>query len=403
MKLLLINTTCNWGSTGRLVEAIADIALNEGWETCIAHGSRYVNPSKHSTYRIGTRFGNYLHVLESMFLGNHGNGSRMATKRLISKIESLSPDVIHLHNIHGYYLNYNLLFRYLRECNIPIVWTLHDCWPFTGHCTHFDHIGCIKWLKQCSECPLIHSDYKSLVFDRSFRNYSNKKSIFTDMPNLTIITVSKWLQSIVAKSFLGDYPIKVIYNGIDIKLFKPTSSDIKNRLGIKNKILLMAAATDWNKNKGLYDYIKLRNVLSEDYCILLVGVSPKVKKKLPSSILTLEITQDQKALVELYSAADIILNLSYLETFGLTTIEGMACGTPCIVYDRTASPELVTDKTGIVVSAGNISELAQAVYTIIDRGKETYTHLCREYVFKNFNLINQYNQYIDLYNNVLSK
>lgn len=398
MRLLEINATCNWGSTGRIVENICDYAASHGWDCFYAHGARYVNNSKYNTYQVGSKKDNYIHILYSLATGRHGLASKDNTRELIRYIASIRPDIIHLHNIHGYYLNYSILFEYLNSEPIPVVWTLHDCWAFTGHCTHFDHIGCNQWKQECCHCPLKHFDYKSLLFDRSTENFRLKKEVFTKHPNLTIVAVSNWLSQKAKESFLGVYPIRTIYNGVDTSVFKYQSSNIKEKFGIIDKKMLLAVATDWDKNKGLNDYIALSRILPDDYKILMVGVSPKVKKQLPSSIISIERTHDISMLVDLYSAAEMVLNLSYLETFGLTTVEGMACGTPSIVYNKTASPELITPETGIVVEAGNVECVLQSILKISRNGKSYYSKKCINRVLLYFNKSKSYNEYIDIFN-----
>ncbi len=402
-RILFLNSTLNWGSTGRICEGIAETVKLEGWDCYLAHGARYVNASAFPTYSVGSKWSNYRHVIYSMISGRHGLGSKSDTRKLIKYIDKLKPDIIHLHNIHGYYLNYQSLFEYLKDLGTPIVWTLHDCWPFTGHCAHFDHIGCDKWKKQCSHCPLLHYDYKSLYFDGSSYNYSLKKQLFTSIPNMQIVSVSKWLGALAKESFLGKYKVRTIYNGIDIAIFKPQKSDIKKSLGIENKKMLLAVGTCWDKNKGLYDYIELSKKLTADYQLVLVGVSPNIKKLLPSNILSIERTHNVSMLVDLYSAAEIVLNLSYLETFGLPTAEGLACGTPGIVYNRTATPELLSPETGIVVEAGKIEEVINAIETISQKGKKEYREACRNRVFETFEKQACYMQYVELYNELLSK
>lgn len=401
-KILQVNATCNWGSTGQICEGIAETADNDGWDCYIAHGSRYVNITKFQAYEVGDRNSNYKHIAYSMIFGRHGLASSKETRELVEYIKNLNPDVIHLHNIHGYYLNYKILFDYLNSVQIPVVWTLHDCWSFTGHCTHFDHIGCEKWKSECSSCPLTHTDYKSLFFDRSKANFLEKKKCFTSKSNMVIVTVSDWLRQKASESFLKIHPIKTIYNGIDTNVFKYQPSDIKESL-VGDKKMLLAVATDWDKNKGLYDYIELSKILPHDYQIVMVGVSGKIRKLLPHNIVTLERTHNVTALVELYSAAEIVMNLSYLETFGLTTVEGMACGTPSIVYNKTASPELVTPETGRVVEAGHIEDVLSAISEISAIGKESFSNACRQRVLDVFEKESCHMQYIELYKELLAR
>ncbi len=400
--LLQINSALNKGSTGRIAEQIGVLATQQGWKVYIAHGARYTNNSNLSTIQIVTKAEEKLHAVESMLFDSHGLGSRKATKKFVEKIKEIKPDIIHLHNIHGYYLNYKILFEYLSTIDTPIVWTLHDCWTMTGHCAHFDAAGCDKWKRSCNNCPLKGEYPKSILLDRSTRNYNLKKRLFTSLKNATIVPVSQWLSGIVKESYLGKYNIKVINNGVDINIFKPTDSkELRDRLNIGDKKVLLGVATAWSEKKGLNDYIKLSKQLSSEYQIILVGVSKNIKNILPETIIAIDKTNSQKELAIYYSMAEIVLNISYEETFGLSTVEGFACGTPSIVYNRTASPELITPQTGIVVEKGNITELSKAIEEICSKGKAHYSAACRERAVKLYNKNDRFNEYIELYNSLL--
>lgn len=403
-KLLQINTVANWGSTGRIAEEIGITAIHKGWESYIAYG-RYSKESKSKLIKIGTRWDVIVHGLISRLFDMHGLGSKDATIRLVENIENIKPDLIHLHNIHGYYLNYNILFNYLSTANIPIVWTLHDCWSFTGHCTYFDYIGCKKWEIQCHNCPQIKSYPESLFIDRSKENFNLKKALFKSVNNLTIVPVSDWLSQVINKSFLSSYPIQTIYNGISLDTFSPIDDTkmIKVKYNINNRNILLGVATSWSSRKSLDDYIKLSSRLSTDYVIILIGLSQKQIKTLPNNIIGIPRTENIQELAKLYSAADIVLNLSVEETFGLTTVEGFACGTPGIVYNCTASPELITKETGLVVEKNNITALKNAIFEIISNGKNHYSSACRERAVNHYNKEDRYNEYIQLYNKILNQ
>lgn len=399
-KLLQINSTLNWGSTGRIAEHIGLLAQSKGWDCYLAHGARFVRKSSLKDISVGNILSEYSHVAYSMIMGRHGLGSKKSTKKFIKKIEEVDPDVIHLHNIHGYYVNYQVLFEWLSQHHIPVVWTLHDCWTMTGHCAHFDTIGCEKWKTGCYSCPLLNKDYKSLFFDRSKSNYDLKKKLFTSLDNVTIVTVSKWLKGIVQNSFLGKYPIKVIHNGIDLSVFKPSISDVRKRLNIpKGKMLLLGCATGWGKNKGLEYFQRLSE--NESYQVVLVGVTPKIKKQLSPNIISILRTSDKEELAELYSIADVLINPTLCDSFPTVNLEALACGTPVITFRTGGSPEAVDTETGIVVEKGDYQGLIDAIESVKESGKLAYSQNCRRRAELLFDKENCFNDYIDLYNSLI--
>ena len=397
-KILQINVVANSGSTGKITEKIGDLIIAKGWESYIVYG-RWARKSKSQLYYIGNRIELLTHGLLSLFFDLHGRGSIFATRKLISYIKSLQPDIIHLHNIHGYYVNYSLLFDYLKTLNIPIIWTLHDCWSFTGHCVHYTVAGCQKWQYGCRDCPN-RWDYPKAMIDNSHKNYIWKKNAFTKSRNLTIVTVSKWLKEEVEKSFLNKYPIKIISNGIDINTFKPKPSNIRQKYRIEKKFMILSVATQWVKRKGLDDFIKLSKIISNDICIVLVGVTNKQISKLPHNIIGIRRTEDVEELVKLYTTADVYVSFSEEETFGMTIIESMACGTPAIVYNSTACNELINNKVGYVVNVHDVESAYSCVMEIKESGKERFSNYCIEHVKNKYSDKVTFKKYIDLYNNL---
>lgn len=399
-KLLQINTTLNCGSTGRIAEQIALTAQNMGWKCYIAHGGRYIGNSQFESIQISSKVDNYIHALYGELLGMHGLGSKCATNQFIKKIIQIKPDVIHLHNLHGYYLNYELLFDYFASTNIPIVWTLHDCWSFTGHCTHFENIGCNKWQMECGHCPLLMAQYKSRFIDRSRNNFLLKKKLYRKLQNVTIVPVSCWLNKLVRESILNHFPIITIHNGVDLDVFKPNCSNIRKRLGIdsKKRILLGVIGSGLDE-KGEEEFIELSRIKSHQ--VVLIGLSAKEQNRLPSNILCLKRTKDQVELAELYSAADIFINPTYNDTFPTVNLEALACGTPVITYRTGGSPETIDEKTGVVVEKGNIQGLINAVDVVLNNGKEFYSKKCRERAELYFDKDSRFKDYIMLYENLM--
>lgn len=401
--LLQINSTANWGSTGKIAEQIGARAISQGWDSYIAYG-RYANPSRSKIIKVGSKFSQFLHLIESIIFDNHGLASRIATKALVKKIKKLSPDIIHLHNIHGYYLNYKILFEYLITANVPVVWTLHDCWPYTGHCAHYVHDGCCQWQNQCTrkDCSRV---YPRSYLAQTKRNFLLKQRLFTSIGSRLVLTpVSSWLAEQAKQSFLGKQRIHFIYNGVDTSVFIPQdTSDIKPKFKLEGKKVLIGVASTWSEEKGFSDYLELRKKLSDDYVILIVGVNSAEINKLPDGIIGIKRTQSPKELAELYSISDIVLSLSRAETFGLTVAEGMACGTPAVVYNNTAIPELITSDTGVVVNnTGDIDGVVKAIETILGRGKQNYTEACRKRAVEYFDNRKCFNEYMKLYDRLLN-
>lgn len=400
--LLQINVVANWGSTGRIAEDIGQTALAAGWRSVIAYGRG--NPTSNSELiRVGNDWDMYEHILEARLFDNQGLASRRATKKFIRQIEEIKPDIVHLHNIHGYYLNYDLLFQYLAEKDIPVVWTLHDCWSFTGHCAHFAFDGCGRWQTGCHHCPLKKTYPQSMWLDRSAQNYHLKRERFTSIPRLTLVPVSDWLAHLVEKSFLKECPIKRIYNGVDISVFAPDKEDkgkepFRKCYELENKFIAVGCATTWTERKGFDDYLALSELLSENEILVMVGVNEEQRKNLPDNIIGLPRTESVAQLAQIYTEADVVLNLSYEETFGLTTVEGFACGTPSIVYNCTASLELIDEHTGYIVDAGDIQGIKECMEELSHKGKNYYSVYCRSRALSLFDKESQYHKYLDIYN-----
>ena len=320
----------------------------------------------------------------------------------MKKLREIDPDVIHLHNLHGYYLNMDVLFDYLSKANKPVIWTLHDCWGFTGHCSHFTAAKCDRWKTHCRSCPQKSAYPYSLFFDRSSELFDRKNNLYSAVPSMTVTTVSNWLAAQVEESaLLSGREVKVIQNGINTEVFMPAErlSEI-NGIPIYNKKVVLGVANNWGPRKGLQDFIELRKRLSDDYLIVLVGLSDTQKKEIPHNIIGLGRTDNVQQLVALYSTADVYVNPSVEETFGLTTIEAMACGTPSVVYDSTASPELICSDTGRIAEPHDIEGLQKSIIEITGKGKAQYSRACMDHVRTNFSESIGYEKYIALYRNL---
>lgn len=404
MKTLLqINTVVNSGSTGRIAEEIGQAAMVKGWRSVIAYG-RNPRPSQSELIRIGSDWDVKLHGIRTRIFDDHGFGSRKATEAFIRKAEALAPDVVHLHNVHGYYLNIEVLFKWLAKSGVPVVWTLHDCWPFTGHCPHFRFIGCEKWKSGCFDCPQKKSYPTSLVFDRSRKNWEQKRELFSSVKNLTLVPVSDWLADISKASFLRDKRIVRIHNGTNTEIFsqKTDAEAVRQKFGLGTRMVVLGCAGVWGERKGLSDFVKLRERIPEkDLAIVLVGVSKKQIEVLPQGIVGISRTENVEALAELYSVADLFVNPTYEDNFPTVNIEALACGTPVCTYRTGGSPEAINDVTGFVVEQGDIEGIISAIEAIRSRGKYAYVDACRSRALEHFRKEDRFAEYVKLYDRCL--
>lgn len=352
MKVLLINSECGTGSTGKISAAIAEQYESDGHEVKIAYGRRAFVPEQYKRFavRIGTDNEVKLHALLTRITDKQGLYAKRATREFLKWAEEYNPDLLWLHNLHSYFLNYEMLFEWIKtRPQMEVKWTLHDCWAFTGHCAHFTVAKCYKWKTECKDCPQTKEYPASLVFSNCEDTFKRKKQAFTSVKNMTIITPSNWLANLVKESFLKEYPVEVVYNTIDTDVFKTTPSDFRESYGLENKKIILGVANEWTEKKGLNDFIKLSGMLDDNYKIVLVGLNDKQLKKLPSNMLGIKRTHGQKELAEIYTAADVFVNPSKEETFGLTVLEAISCGTKAIVYRDTACEEVVRMYGGIAV------------------------------------------------------
>ncbi|PUB28533.1 glycosyltransferase involved in cell wall biosynthesis [Elizabethkingia sp. YR214] len=403
MKILQLNVVSNSGSTGRIAESIGKYIVIGNGESHIAYG-RYGNPSSFSkTYRIGDKFDIYMHVLKTRFFDRHGFASKTATKRLIQEIDVIKPDLIQLHVIHGYYLNIEILFHYLSNLNIPIVWTFHDCWAFTGHCSHFVSIDCQKWQTHCNRCELI-SAYPKSYTDNSYSNFLKKRDLFNSVKNLTIVSPSSWILSEVNKSFFKGVRTVLINNGINLEKFKPILSNfLKLKFNFAKEIIILGVASTWDKRKGIDDFLRLAKKLDDRYRIIMVGLTEEQINKLPPDIIGITKTESIEELAEYYSVADVFFNPTYEDTFPTTNIEALACGTPVVTYDVGGSPEILDESTGVVVPKGNIDLVIEAINKINKKTTDYYSNNCRLRAEKKYNEEDNFKKYIDLYQKLINK
>ena len=395
-KLLQINTTANWGSTGKIAEQIGIHAMRHGWESTIAYGY-FINPSKSNIIKVGSDISIKWHRKLSRYWKGDGRGSILATRKLIKQIDAIKPDIIHLHNIHGIYLNYPILFNYLNSIDTPVVWTMHDCWSFTGRCAHFVDVACDKWKSGCNKCTAL-KQYPKTHVDFAAENFRLKQRLFTAKRNMVLIPVSEWLRGFVLDSMLKDCRSETFHNGVDIEIFRPLANNSTN-----NKHLILGVASKWSESKGLRDFHKLRTMLdTATYDITLIGLSDEQIAALPEGIKGIRRTQNISELVEYYSRASVFVNPTYADTFPTTNLEALACGTPVITYRTGGSPEAIDKKTGIVVEQGDIEALRTAIEDVCSRGKEAYNDACRRRAVEHFDKERCFERYITLYEELLN-
>ncbi len=404
MKVQQINTTLNSSAPGRIAEEIGKVLLAHGHESYIGYGRKF-RQSASESIKIGNFLDQSFHGLKTRLFDLHGFGSYNATERFVEKLKKVDPDIIHLHNIHGYFINIEVLFNYLKESGKPIVWTLHDCWPFTGHCSHFDFVDCNKWKTQCFSCPNKLVYPKSLLLDNSRNNYTRKSGIFTGLKSLTIVTPSNWLKNLLSESFLKEYPVKTINNGIDLDLFKPQNDNnsIADRYGISGKKIILGVANLWGKHKGLADFFELSQRISENEKIVLVGLNKRQLNGLPQNIVGISRTESIQELAQLYSVADIFVNPTYVDNFPTTNLEALACGTPVVTYNTGGSPEALDDETGMITQKGDITGLLDSIRRITDLGKNHFASSCRRRAEMLYDKNDRYNDYIMLFQDILGR
>ncbi|MBQ6972224.1 MAG: glycosyltransferase [Synergistaceae bacterium] len=364
MRVLLIDKHCGTGGPGKVAAGIAGKFEREGHEARIAYGRSGFVPEKFRKYavRIGTMKDVYLHAVMTRLTDRTGFYSRKATEDFLRWADEYDPGLLWLHNIHGYYVNIELLFDWIKSRpNMKVNWTLHDCWAFTGHCAYFTMAGCGKWRTHCEHCPQKNT-YPASFVDGSYRNYEDKRRLFTGVHDMTIITPSQWLAGLVGQSFLGGYPVEVQKVEISREIFRPRPSGFREKSGLAGKIIVLGVANVWDKRKGLDDFVKLSGMLDrERFAVVLVGVSRKQAKSLPEGIITIQRTESQKELAEIYTAADVFFMPSCEENYPAVCLEAEACGTPVIAYNAGGTPETLHDPRSKLVEIGDIEAVRKII------------------------------------------
>lgn len=395
-KLLQINPVIKENtSTGKIMRTLGELAQAAGWESYVAYSRARDGVPPHSSrlVPVGNKVDLLLHWVATRLFDAHGLASRLATRRFVARLRELNPDVIHIHNIHGYFLNYKILSRALAQMGKPVVWTVHDCWLYTGHCYHYASAGCERWKTGCHHCPQKKAFPASWLLDRSRRNWEDKKKAFCSIPGLTLVTVSRWMKGEIARSFLGGVRCEVIHNGINLDTFRPSPSA---ETALAYGTYYLAVASIWLPEKGLQDLEKLSSVLDADERLVVVGKRPS-GHRFPRNVVCLERTADAAALAALYTEAVALVNPTWQDNYPTVNMEAIACGTPVVSYRTGGSPESITPQTGRVVEQGDVEGLAEALHAIRKQGKTHYTEACRSYALAHFRAQDRFNDYIQLY------
>lgn len=373
MRILLINSVCGTGSTGRICTDIAGELEREGHTVKIAYGRSGYVPERFRKYavRIGNGLDVRLHGIRTRLFDTHGLGSKSATRRFLKWAEAYEPDLIWLHNIHGYYINYEMLFEWIKEHpKIKVKWTLHDCWAFTGHCSHFTAAGCEKWKSGCRHCPEKRMYPKSFLLDNSCQNFERKRRAFCNVSGMELIVPSRWLADLLQESFLREYPVEVCRSTVDTRVFRQVPSDFRQRYGLEDQKIILGVANIWTERKGFLDFLKLSTMLDSSYAIVLVGLNSAQIKQLAGNTIGIRKTGSPQELAKIYSAADVLFNPTYEDTYPLVNLEAQACGIPVVTYGSGGSAETLYSSESAVVKAGDLEQSVQLLKAICERRRK---------------------------------
>lgn len=400
-KSLVSISAVSSGSTGKIMQGICNQAVQGGYTANMFVRSN-ANPlySEGAVLNINSDFGCKLSADLSKITGFEGCFAVFATLKLVKRIDKLCPDIIHLHILHPGYVNLPILTRYLKKRAIPVVWTMHDCWAFTGHCPHFAHEKCEKWKTGCHACPRYNS-YPRSLYDNSRFMYKWKKKWFSNLPNLTIVTPSQWLCDLLGESYLKHHERRVIYNGIDLDIFKPSESNFKDKYALNNEKIVLGVSSVWNDKKGFDVFLKLAEKLPSDYKIVLVGTDDYTDSLLPSNVISIHRTENQRQLSEIYSSADVFVNPTREDTFPTVNLEALACGTPVITFKTGGSPESLSDKCGVVVDCDDVEAMEREIKRVCEEMPFSKSDCVSR--AKEFEIKQRFKDYIELYEEIKNR
>lgn len=396
MKKVLFINAIPYGSTGKIVDGIARVANEQEAQTLIyLSWTKEYRKSDREDVIVGSFLGKFLHICRAKLTGKNGLYSKRDTKKLLKIIDKYKPDVINLHILHCWCINLPMLFNHIKKNNIRVVWTFHDCWAFTGQCPHFIMAKCDKWKTGCFDCQQ-YREYPGAYVDKTEKMYKLKKEWFTGVKDMTIVTPSKWLASLVKESFLKEYPVEVINNGIDLNIFKPTESNFREKYGLENKKIVLGVAFGWGRRKGLDVFLEIAKILPANYQIVLVGTDEATDKLLPNNIISIHRTANQKELAEIYTASDVFANPTREDTFPTVNMEALACGTPVVTFKTGGSPEILDDTCGTVVDVDDIGAFEHGIIRACE--DESFTREACIARAQNFDKNNKFKEYVELFN-----
>lgn len=396
MKVVQINAIYGSKSTGTIVREIQSCSEQHGIEGYVAYSISNIPKSEITKgYRIGNRMTAKWHALFSRVIGKQAYANCITTWFFLRWLDKINPDIVHLHNLHSNYIHLNMLLSYLAKHDIATIITMHDCWYFTGGCMHYSSIGCDKWKTGCGHCPK-RKQIPSYFFDTTKSVLEDRKKYLSAIPRLTMVGASEWIANEMRKSQLRDLNITFIHNGFDLNNFCPTETTKRKELGLENKFVIIGPATKWllPVNKPTFDYF-ISN-MTDDMALVLYGSSnnPSI---FPPNVHLLGYTKNRKEMAEIYSMADVMVNCSREDTLSSINLECQACGTPVVTYEATGNKETVDDMSGFAIPTGNHKVLFDKVIEIKSRGKKSFSIACRDWIVKNYNKDNAYNNYIELY------
>lgn len=403
LKTIVHINTVSFGSTGSIAKELCCLAQKEGFKSYlfVPKSKRNKLLASDNTKMFGISFMRRISSFLEKKTGLLGCFNFFNTFLLILKIRKYNPSILHIHNIHDSCINVRIISAFIKQKRINIIWTLHDCWAFTGRCPHFYILGCKKWKSGCFQCPYSKNEYPKVCIDRTKYLWALKKKCFTNIDNLTIVTPSRWLSDLVNESFLNSYKVVVINNGVDLNIFKPSPSNLREKYEITDKYILLGVSFGWNDKKGLDVFIELSKRLPANFQIILVGTDDTVDEKLPKNIISIHNTSNQSELAKFYTIADLFVNPTKEEVLGLVNIEALACGTPVITFRSGGSPECVDSTCGKVVEWNDIDSMEREIIKIYNE-KPFSQSKCIERASL-FDKNEKYRQYIELYKGLIKE